>query len=114
MPWRFFGRAQANPSHPTAAGICDRCNFTYQLSDLKWQYQWRGAGMVNTMFRVCPRCLDAPSAFLKALNLPADPTPVPFPRPNQFEQQMNSGIPALNWDQLYSAWDDGTSVWDPS
>ncbi len=66
------------------------------------------------MFRVCPRCMDVPSAFLKALSLPADPVPVPFPRPSQAEQQMNSGSPALNWDQLNSAWDDGISVWDPT
>lgn len=111
--WRFFGHAKADPSHSEAAGICDRCNFTYQLRDLHWQYQWRGSGLVNTMFRVCPKCLDVPSEFLKALKLPADPIPVPFPRPNQFQQQINNGIPITVWDQLYGAWDSQGNVWLP-
>lgn len=113
MPWRFFGHAKADPSAPRAAGICDRCNQTYQLNDLKFQHQWRGTALQNTYFRVCPRCLDVPSAFLKALLLPADPVPVPYPRVDQFQAQMNNSSPALNWDQANARWDDSISTWDP-
>lgn len=111
MPWRFFGKAKADPSSPRAAGFCDRCDTAWQLSELKWQYQWRGAGLANTMFRVCPRCIDVPSAFLKALNLPADPVPVSFPRPGFVQEEMNQGQNYTNWDIFNQAWDTGES-WD--
>lgn len=114
MPWRFFGKALADPSASTAAGFCDRCDTVWQLSQLKWEMQWRGTSVQRTGFRVCPRCLDIPAPFLKAFVIPADPYPVPNPRTGYVEQEMNNSSPALSWDQLNTRWDDGISVWDPS
>lgn len=124
MPWRYFGHAHADPNAPTAAGICDRCNFTYQLSQLQFQHQYMGEGLQNLWLRVCSKCLDVPSVFLKAIKLPSDPEPVKFPRPNQFEQQSNS-VQLTQWDPpptypsiyppeetvILGYWDDGVSVW---
>lgn len=114
MPWRFFGHAKADPSAPRAAGFCDRCDHVWQLSQLVWEMQWRGTTLTRTGFRVCPECLDVPAQFLKAISIPADPLPVRDPRTGYVQQEMNNGIPALNWDQLYSAWDVSGNVWDPT
>jgi hypothetical protein len=110
--WRFFGRAHASPSSPTAAGICDRCNFTYQLSQLKWQYEYRGESLGNLRIRVCPICLDKPQMQLKTIVLPADPLPVQDPRPgiNQFMAQENQGNSITKYDNG-GAWDAGL-IWD--
>lgn len=74
MAWRFHGRAEVDPENPSAWGICDRCNFTYNLRDLVWQYQWAGETLINKRILVCTRtCLDDPSPFLRAVILPPDP-----------------------------------------
>lgn len=118
MPWRFHGHARPDPTKTSAQGICDSCNFSYQLSELKFQYEWRGTSLQNTWFRKCPKCLDKPAEFLKTILLPADPVPVSYPRPNQFFEQMNSGSGATTWDQLNKTWDSdsggGTQTnWQP-
>ncbi len=114
MPWRFFGHAKADPSHPEAAGICDSCNFTYQLKDLKFQYEWRGQNLQNVWFKRCPRCLDIPQQQLKAILLPPDPIPVPYPRPNTFPTQMNAGNPAGSWDTADASWDSDQGSGNPT
>lgn len=125
MSWRFHGRAHPDPSSPRSQGQCDRCSFYYQLSDLKFQYEWRGQTLVNTWFRVCPTCLDVPAEFLRTLQFPADPVPVQYPRVPPVEMQM-SGTQIQQWDPpptypsinpptqsiALGAWDSGSSNWD--
>jgi hypothetical protein len=78
------GRARVNPSSPRAAGICDRCGFVYQFSDLKWQYDWRGASLQNLRFLVCNDCYDTPQEQLRAIVVPADPVPIEQARIQDF------------------------------
>lgn len=117
MAWRYHGHAHPDPSNSKAQGICDGCNFSYQLSELKYQYEYRGSALSNTFFKKCPRCLDIPAVFKKTIIIPCDPPPVDMPRPSQFVRQMNQSAPVLKWDQAQGRWDDsggsGTphSVW---
>lgn len=75
------GRARTNASAPQAHAICDRCGFRYNHVDLKWQYQYAGAGLQNLRILVCCRCLDTPQDQLRSIVIPADPVPVINPRP---------------------------------
>jgi len=70
------GRARTNPSSPEAHAICDRCGFRYNHSDLKWQFDWRGASMQNIRILVCDTCMDTPQSQLRAIVIPADPEPI--------------------------------------
>lgn len=83
MPF-FHGRARVSASSPRAAAICDRCGFLYTHSDLRFQYQYAGARLVNTQLLVCDRCLDEPDYFIRgqALALPPDPVSIENPRPD--------------------------------
>jgi len=74
------GRARTSSSNPQAFGVCDRCGFWYNLVNLRWQYDWRGATMQNIRLLVCNTCYDTPQEQLRAIVLPADPTPVVNPR----------------------------------
>ena len=78
------GRARVSASSPTAAGVCDRCGFVYQFSDLKWQMDWRGATLQNLRILVCRPCLDTPQEQLRAIVVPADPTPIVNARVQDF------------------------------
>lgn len=63
-------------------GICDRCGMQYNLSDLAWQYDWRGMSLVNLRILVCEdKCLDEPQEQLRAIFIPPDPAPVEDARP---------------------------------
>ena len=79
--WRFHGRATVDASAPRAFGTCDRCGFTYNLQDLKWQHDWRGDKLTNIRVRVCSTCLDKPFELQRPLHLPPDPEPVRDARP---------------------------------
>jgi hypothetical protein len=70
------GRARTSASSPQAHAICDRCGFRFNHVDLKWQYDWRGATMQNIKILVCNRCYDTPQEQLRAIVVPADPTPI--------------------------------------
>ena len=70
------GRARTSASSPQAHAICDRCGFRYNHVDLKWQYDWRGAQLTNVRVLVCSSCTDTPQEQLRAIVLPADPTPI--------------------------------------
>ena len=70
------GRARTSASSPQAHAICDRCGFRYNHVDLKWQYDWRGAQLANVRVLVCDSCTDTPQEQLRAIVLPADPTPI--------------------------------------
>lgn len=78
------GRARTSAKKPECFGVCDRCSLWYNLVELEWQYEWRGTSLQNIWLRVCPRCLDTPQEQLRAIQLPADPTPVFQPRVEQF------------------------------
>lgn len=79
------GRARTSAKSPSAFGVCDRCGLWYNLVDLVWQSDWRGTTLQNLWIRVCKRtCLDVPQEQLRAIQLPADPTPVWQPRPENF------------------------------
>jgi hypothetical protein len=80
-------RARVNPRAPEAQAICDRCGFLYHLSDLSWQYEWRGNALANLRLLVCDRCLDRPNPQLKPRIIPPDPVPVRNPRPAFWAQQ---------------------------
>lgn len=78
------GRARTNASNPEAHAICDRCGFRYNFVDLKWQYDWRGAALQNLRILVCSTCYDTPQEQLRAIVVPADPTPIINARPEQY------------------------------
>jgi len=77
---RPHGRARVSSRNPNAFGICDRCNFLYNHNELSWQFDWRGAALLNTRVLVCHSCYDTPQQQLRAIVIPADPTPVQNPR----------------------------------
>jgi hypothetical protein len=70
------GRARTSSRNPQAHAICDRCGGRFNHVDLRWQYEWRGATLQNIRVLVCQRCLDVPQQNLRAIVLPADPTPI--------------------------------------
>ena len=78
------GRARTSSSNPQAHAICDRCGFRYNWVDLKWQYDWRGASMQNLRLLVCDDCYDVPQEQLRAIVVPADPTPIVNARVQDF------------------------------
>ena len=84
-PWHPTGRARANQSKPQAHAICDRCQFTYNLVDLKWQWIWAGVKLQNIRLLVCDTCYDTPQQQLRTIILPPDPLPVINPRPEQYD-----------------------------
>lgn len=88
MAWRFNGRAHVNPSDPDAFAICDRCGFRYNLSDLKFQFDWRGNRLMNLYERVCPRCYDEPFEHYRPIVVPPDPLPRHMPRPDIYAPNM--------------------------
>jgi|SRR5215472_6341533 len=90
MPTYRTQRNRVNPSHPEAAGICDRCGFLYSHADLAWQFTYGGVGLINTNLLVCPRCLDEPNPQRQAKILPPDPEPVLNARPPSWAQQEAS------------------------
>ena len=78
------GRARTSATNPQAFAICDRCNFLYNHSDLKWQFDWRGVALLNTRLLVCNSCYDTPQEQLRAIIVPADPTPIMNARTQNF------------------------------
>lgn len=78
------GRARTSAKKPQAHAICDRCGFRYNFVDLSWQYDWRGAAVQNLRVLVCKPCTDRPQEQLRAIVLPADPTPIVNARTQDF------------------------------
>jgi hypothetical protein len=74
------GRAQTSTRNPRAFGVCDRCGIWHNHDRLQWQYQWGGASLYNKRILVCDICLDVPQQQLRAIIVPADPTPIMNPR----------------------------------
>jgi|SRR5215475_1063701 len=86
---RPHGRARILEQSPSALGICDRCGFMYNHSDLQWQHDWRGPRLQNLRILVCEKCLDVPQEQLRTITLPADPQPIDNPRPEQYVPDNN-------------------------
>lgn len=81
---RAHGRARVSSKNPRAFGICDRCGMLYNHIDLRWQYDWAGASLINKRLLVCSGCEDTPQSQLRAIVLPPDPTPIVNPRVQDF------------------------------
>lgn len=79
------GRARTSSKKPQAHAICDRCGFRYNHVDLRWQYAWRGPIVQNIRLLVCSKCYDMPQEQLRAIVVPADPTPIINARTQDFE-----------------------------
>lgn len=78
------GRARTNPSSPRAHAVCDRCGFRYNFVDLREQMEWRGAALMGIKILVCSDCYDTPQEQLRAIVVPADPTPIVNARVQDF------------------------------
>lgn len=91
-PWHPTGRATVNQRSVSALAVCDRCGLTYNLKDLKWQFQWQGMQLQNLRLLVCDICLDKPQIQLKTLILPPDPVPVFNPRPEAYRAEVPSFV----------------------
>lgn len=74
------GRARTSSKNPQAFAVCDRCAIWYNHYQLKWQYDWAGASMINKRILVCDTCYDDPQEQLRAIVVPADPVPIINPR----------------------------------
>lgn len=74
------GRARTSSRNPQAFAVCDRCAIWYNHVNLRWQYDWAGASLINKRILVCDTCYDTPQSQLRAIVLPADPTPIVNPR----------------------------------
>jgi len=74
------GRARTSTRSPRAFGVCDRCSLWYNHHNLKWQYDWAGASLINKRILVCDTCYDTAQNQLRAIVLPADPIPIINPR----------------------------------
>jgi len=83
---RPHGRAKVSTRNPEAFAICDDCGFLYNLSELRWQFEWGGNRLINKKQLVCRRCNDLPNTQLRAIVLPADPMPVMNPRVQNYQQ----------------------------
>lgn len=88
--WHRQGRARISATGPQALGVCDRCAFTFNLVDLKFQYQYQGFTLQNLQILVCDECLDAPQEQLRAIILPPDPAPVMNPRSEPYSSEVPS------------------------
>ncbi len=78
------GRARTSARSPQAHAICDRCGFRYNHVDLRWQFDWAGASLINKRLLVCNPCNDTPQQQLRAIVVPADPMPIMNPRVQNF------------------------------
>ena len=79
------GRARTSAVRPQAFAVCDRCGIWHNRSALQFQFQWRGTTLQNLWILVCRHCLDVPQEQLRAITLPADPTPIWQPRVEAFD-----------------------------
>lgn len=97
---RPHGRATVGRNNPRAWAVCDRCYFTYNHDQLRWQYQWIGPRVQNIRKLVCPSCYDKPQENIRTIILPPDPIGIQNARPDDFVSDMNpmSGIGmSANW-----------------
>ena len=90
--WHPSGRARVSARSPRALGICQRCEFTYNLVDLRPVVQWAGVKLQTYDILVCSRCWDTPQEQLRTIIIPPDPMPVYNPRPERYSTIVPSFI----------------------
>jgi len=88
------GRARTSSRNPQAFGVCDRCGMWYNHYQLKWQYDWGGASLINKRILVCNPCYDTPQNQLRAIVLPADPMPIVNPRTESYANDESDYVVA--------------------
>lgn len=82
-----LGRARISAKAPQAAGQCDKCGFIFTHADLRFQFDYAGAGLINKQMLVCRSCEDVPQHQLRAIVIPSDPKPIKNPRVPDFASQ---------------------------
>lgn len=92
MAWHPSGRARVSARRPQALGICQRCEFTYNLVDLRPVVQWAGVKLQTYDILVCRACFDRPQEQLRTIIIPPDPMPVFNPRPERYTTIVPSFI----------------------
>jgi len=90
------GRARTSSRNPQAHAICDRCGFRYNHINLRWQFDWAGASLINKRFLVCDPCYDTPQNQLRAIILPTDPMPIVNPRTEPFSNDETNTLVISN------------------
>jgi hypothetical protein len=70
--------------------------------DLRWQYDWAGASLINKRILVCAGCEDTPQEQLRAIVLPADPVPIINPRVQDFANDESDYL-STNAPTVYDA-----------
>ena len=69
-----------DPDNPEALGICDRCGFNFNHTDLRKQMDWRGDNYIWGGLLVCERCYDKPQEQNRPPLVKDDPRPIKNPR----------------------------------
>lgn len=101
---RATGRASVSTTNPRAFGICDRCGFLYNHHELQWQFDYRGAALINIRLLVCDTCLDVPQNQLRNIIVPADPTPIMNARTEDYPTASTDFFSTIdNFRQITSA-----------
>ena len=109
MSYRGTGKATVNQDHPQSFAVCDRCGCWRNITDLDWQYDYRGNALSNLRILVCKereRCNDAPFEFYRPIIIPPDPYPTKDPRPEFFSYSDNPNNPAVTVQDLIQTADD--------
>lgn len=81
---------EIDPTNPTHTALCQRCGSPYNRYKLGVQTRWAGPVLIDTGFRVCPACMDAPNEQERTLILPPDPLPIFDALPNSTPMDMRS------------------------
>ena len=71
----YSDQARISSTDPRRTAACERCERVFNLEDLSPQHRWAGMQLINTNLYVCPKCLDVPAPFERAIILPPDPPP---------------------------------------
>lgn len=90
MSYRFHGRANVDPQHPSAWACCDNCGMLVNRRDLDWDVDWYGSKIQRTGYLVCPRCIDDPQEQLRAMAIPVDPPDVRNPREEPYARDEDN------------------------
>lgn len=90
--WHPSGRARVSARSPQALAVCDNCQFTYNLIDLRPRVQWVGVKLQTYNMLVCRTCWDKPQEQLRTIIIPPDPMPVFNPRPERYTTIVPSFI----------------------
>lgn len=105
------GRASVSTTNPRAFGICDRCGFLYNHHELQWQFDYRGAALINIRLLVCEACLDVPQNQLRNIIVPADPTPIMNARVQDYvTAETNTRVTSSQVIACSAATGDGTTA----